>query len=159
MLDESQRLHNSRAVVTQAAQDLQREYSWLLSGTPAGNVVHDLVGQLLFLGVEPWCRMGNNVHNFWDKEIAARWEEHDAEILDTLHTLLAHVMMRHSKSQVGLVGKWLVFESNAQITRTWIFGVGKRLIGNRIACRALRLVNVHVSLFVMRLIDLLCMCV
>jgi hypothetical protein len=101
ILDESQRLKNSRNVVSQAATDLKRVNSWLLSGTPADNAVHDLVGQLVFLGVEPWCRMGKNLHNFWDGEIKARWLERDPEILDTLQTLLSHIMMRHSKTQVG----------------------------------------------------------
>ena len=116
ILDESQRLKNSRNVVSQAATDLRRANSWLLSGTPADGAVHDLVGQLVFLGVEPWCRMGKNVHNFWDGEITARWLERDPEILDTLQTLLSHIMMRHSKSQVGgrkgggVKGEWAIGE-------------------------------------------------
>lgn len=117
ILDESQRLTNSRTVVAEAAVALDRHYSWLLSGTPAGQAVEDLVGQLQFLRVEPWCRMGNNVHNFWDREITARWQQRDPEILDTLHTLLAHIMMRHSKSQTVDGEPILVLPPRTVLTR------------------------------------------
>jgi SNF2 family DNA or RNA helicase len=61
VLDESQRISNSTTAITRVCCSLPRVHSWLMSGTPVGNVVEDLLGQLLFLGVEPYCRMGKNV--------------------------------------------------------------------------------------------------
>ena len=49
VLDESQRIQNTGAASTAAACSLTRRHSWLMSGTPAGRVVEDLLGQLLFL--------------------------------------------------------------------------------------------------------------
>lgn len=131
ILDESQCLHNSRSVVTQTASELTRTYSWLLSGTPAANAVHDLVGQLVFLGVEPWCRLGPRVHSFWDNEIEARWNKQDPDILDTVHTLLAHIMMRHSKTQASWRGKrrlylWVLAKKTSLLTLFFYLQDGQR---------------------------------
>lgn len=51
VLDESQRIQNRDAVITAGACMLSRKHSWLVSGTPVGHVVEDLLGQLLFLQV------------------------------------------------------------------------------------------------------------
>lgn len=48
---------------------------------------------------QPWCRLGPQVHAFWDTEIRDGWLRREPETLETLHTLLGHIMMRHSKTQ------------------------------------------------------------
>ena len=61
VLDESQRVPkpaNERSALTAIAKscaELSRTHSWCMSGTPVGSVVDDLLGQLMFLGVEPYC--------------------------------------------------------------------------------------------------------
>ena len=76
VIDESQMLKEPKGAHAMThfltADKLPRVHSWLMSGTPAGNVVEDLLGQLLFLGVEPYCRMGVHVDNFWTREVTER---------------------------------------------------------------------------------------
>lgn len=99
VLDESQRVSKSGNLTTRTCCALPRVHSWLLSGTPVGNVVEDLLGQLLFLRVEPFCRMGQGVDNFWEREVSSRFRAHDEEALQIVDELLGMVMMRHSKAQ------------------------------------------------------------
>lgn len=99
VLDESQRVSNSTTVITRVCCSLPRVHSWLVSGTPVGNVVEDLLGQLLFLGVEPYCRMGADVDNFWQREVTGRFQNKDPDALEIVLELLGQVMMRHSKAQ------------------------------------------------------------
>ena len=99
VLDESQRVSKSANLTTKTCCALPRVHSWLLSGTPVGNVVEDLLGQLLFLRVEPFCRMGQGVDNFWEREVTSRFRAHDEDALEIVDELLGMVMMRHSKAQ------------------------------------------------------------
>ena len=77
-----------------------------MSGTPvddtaasAGSIVDNLLGQLIFLGVEPHCSRGDNGDAFWEREISSRWREKDPEALEVVHDLFGQIMMRHSKAQ------------------------------------------------------------
>jgi SNF2 family DNA or RNA helicase len=99
VLDESQRVSKSANLTTRTCCALPRVHSWLLSGTPVGNVVEDLLGQLLFLRVEPFCRMGEGVDNFWEREVSSRFRALDEDALEIVDELLGAVMMRHSKAQ------------------------------------------------------------
>jgi len=99
VLDESQKVQTPSTVIARSCVELSRVHSWLMSGTPVGNVVEDLLGQLLFLGVEPYCRMGKDVDNFWEREITGRFRAKDKEALEIVHELLSQIMMRHSKGQ------------------------------------------------------------
>ena len=99
VLDESQRVSKNNTLITRTCCALPRVHSWLLSGTPVGNVVEDLLGQLLFLRVEPFCRMGEGVDNFWEREVTSRFQAHDEGALEIVDELLGSIMMRHSKAQ------------------------------------------------------------
>ena len=99
VLDESQRVSKNNTLITRTCCALPRVHSWLLSGTPVGNVVEDLLGQLLFLRVEPFCRMGEGVDNFWEREVTSRFQAHDDGALEIVDELLGSIMMRHSKAQ------------------------------------------------------------
>ena len=105
VLDESQRVPkpagaaSAMTAIAKACQDLSRTHSWCMSGTPVGSVVDDLIGQLIFLGIEPYCSRGDNGDAFWEREVSARWKAHDPEALEVVHDLLGQVMMRHSKAQ------------------------------------------------------------
>lgn len=99
VLDESQRVSKFANLTTRTCCALPRVHSWLLSGTPVGNVVEDLLGQLLFLRVEPFCRMGEGVDNFWEREVTSRFRAQDVDALEIVDELLGTVMMRHSKAQ------------------------------------------------------------
>ena len=70
-----------------------------MSGTPVGSVVDDLLGQLIFLGVEPYCSRGDNGDAFWEREVSNRWRARDPDALEVVHDLLGQIMMRHSKAQ------------------------------------------------------------
>ncbi|EDQ90108.1 uncharacterized protein MONBRDRAFT_7402 [Monosiga brevicollis MX1] len=48
---------------------------------------------------KPWCRIGPQVHSFWQSEVTEHWNNFDEDVLKTVQTLLGHIMMRHSKSQ------------------------------------------------------------
>ena len=107
VLDESQRLprpagvsgSSAFAAIARECAELSRTHSWLMSGTPAGSVVDDLLGQLIFLGGEPYCNRGADGDAFWEREISARWKARDPEALEVVHDLLGQIMMRHSKEQ------------------------------------------------------------
>ena len=105
MLDESQRVPkpaNERSAMTaiaKACSELSRAHTWCMSGTPVGSVVDDLLGQLIVLGVQPYCDRGENGDAFWEREVSGRWRAHDAEALEIVHDLLGQIMMRHSKAQ------------------------------------------------------------
>ena len=107
VLDESQRLprpagvsgSSAFAAIARECAELSRTHSWLMSGTPAGSVVDDLLGQLIFLGVEPYCNRGADGDAFWEREISSRWRERSADALEVVHDLLGQIMMRHSKAQ------------------------------------------------------------
>ena len=99
VLDESQRVSKGSTLTTRTCCALSRVHSWLLSGTPVGNVVEDLLGQLLFLRVQPFCRMGEGVDNFWQREVTSRFRAHDGEALEIVDELLGSIMMRHLKAQ------------------------------------------------------------
>jgi hypothetical protein len=52
VLDESQMVPgNETSTIVRSCSSLSRCHSWLMSGTPMGSVVDDLLGQLIFLGV------------------------------------------------------------------------------------------------------------
>jgi hypothetical protein len=55
--------------------------------------------RLLFLRVEPFCRMGAGVDNFWEREVTSRFRAHDEDALEIVDELLGMIMMRHSKGQ------------------------------------------------------------
>ena len=105
VLDESQRVPkpaNERSAMTaiaKACSELSRAHTWCMSGTPVGSVVDDLLGQLIVLGVQPYCDRGENGDAFWEREVSGRWRAHDAEALEIVHDLLGQIMMRHSKAQ------------------------------------------------------------
>ena len=105
MLDESQRVPkpagaaSAMTQIARACKDLSRTHSWCMSGTPVGSVVDDLLGQLIFLGVEPYCSRGDNGDAFWEREVSGRWKARDADALEVVHDLLGQIMMRHSKAQ------------------------------------------------------------
>jgi hypothetical protein len=110
VLDESQRVPkpaNARSAMSEIAKscaDLSRTHSWCMSGTPVGSAavqqtVDNLLGQLIILGVEPYCNLGDNGDAFWEREISARWKARDPEALEVVHDLLGQIMMRHSKEQ------------------------------------------------------------
>lgn len=105
VLDESQRVPkptgaaSSMTAIAKACADLSRTHSWCMSGTPVGSVVDDLLGQLIFLGVEPYCSRGDGGDAFWEREISGRWKSKDADALEVVHDLLGQIMMRHSKAQ------------------------------------------------------------
>lgn len=111
VLDESQRVPKPRdqtsalAGIARSLCDLSRTHSWLMSGTPT-EAVDDLLGQLIFLGVEPYCDRGarageGHKDSFWEREITRRWKEKDVEALEIVHDLLGQIMMRHSKAQTS----------------------------------------------------------
>jgi hypothetical protein len=112
VLDESQRVprptgaSSSMTAIAKSCAELSRTHSWCMSGTPvddtaasAGSIVDNLLGQLIFLGVEPYCSRGDNGDAFWEREISARWRAKDPDALDVVHDLLGQIMMRHSKAQ------------------------------------------------------------
>ena len=99
VLDECQRVSKGSTLTTRTCCALPRVHSWLLSGTPVGNVVEDLLGQLLFLRVQPFCRMGEGVDNFWQREVTNRFRAQDGEALEIVDELLGSIMMRHLKAQ------------------------------------------------------------
>ncbi len=105
VLDESQRVPkpagsaSAMTAIAKACEQLSRTHSWCMSGTPVGNMVDDLLGQLIFLGVEPYCSRGDNGDAFWEREVSGRWKAHDPEALEVVHDLLGQIMMRHSKAQ------------------------------------------------------------
>ena len=102
VLDESQRIQNATNVISDTCCDLKRTNSWMMSGTPMGNLVADLVGQLRFLQVQPWCRIEKGWDRFWEREVTERWEsgEEIEGALEIIHGVLTQIMIRHSKSQV-----------------------------------------------------------
>ena len=69
---------SSLSVIARSLADLSRTHSWLMSGTPTGNSVDDLLGQLMFLGVDPYADRGQNGDAFWEREISSRWKRHAA---------------------------------------------------------------------------------
>ena len=105
VLDESQKVPkptNERSAMTAIAKaclDLSRTHTWCMSGTPVGSVVDDLLGQLIVLGVEPYCSRGDNGDAFWEREVTERWKSRDKDALEVVHDLLGQIMMRHSKGQ------------------------------------------------------------
>ena len=109
VLDESQRIKEPKGQGAferfPTADKLSRVHSWLMSGTPVGGVVDDLLGQLLFLGVEPYCRMGPQVHNLWRDVVTERYKVKDPEALEIVTGLLSQIMMRHSKKQAQALGE------------------------------------------------------
>lgn len=68
--------------------DLSRTHSWLMSGTPSGNSVDDLLGQLMFLGVCPYADRGSEGDAFWEREVSSRWRRHDPDALEVVHDLV-----------------------------------------------------------------------
>lgn len=105
VLDESQKVPkptNERSAMTaiaKACADLSRTHTWCMSGTPVGSVVDDLLGQLMVLGVEPYCSRGDNGDAWWEREVTERWKARDKDALEVVHDLLGQIMMRHSKEQ------------------------------------------------------------
>ena len=108
VLDESQNAPKPQQVgghksalgaMNNALAGLSRCHSWLMSGTPVNNVVDDLLGQLMFLGVEPYSTRGAEGDAFWEREVSSRWRLRDADALEVVLDLLGCVMMRHSKVQ------------------------------------------------------------
>eukprot|EP00964_Phaeocystis_antarctica_P067644 scaffold40936_cov69-Phaeocystis_antarctica.AAC.4 len=111
VLDESQRVPkpaNARSAmsnIAKACEELGRTHTWCMSGTPVSSVVDELLGQLIVLGVEPYCSRGDNGDAFWEREVSARWKARDPEALEVVHDLLGQIMMRHSKEQsIGAEG-------------------------------------------------------
>ena len=113
VLDESQKIQNSTTVISKSACALLRTHSWLMSGTPVGNVVEDLLGQLRFLQVQPWGRLGTEgghvLNQFWEEQVTTRWKEEGEDALEIVHFLLQRIMMRHSKSQTLQVCALAIF--------------------------------------------------
>ena len=70
--------------------------------------VADLLGQLLFLGVDPYADRGSNGDAFWEREVSARWKRRDPDALEVVHDLLGQIMMRHSKAQCDQSGEAIV---------------------------------------------------
>ena len=56
-----------------------------MSGTPVSSVVDDLLGQLIVLGVEPYCSRGDNGDAFWEREVRGRWNAKQPEGLEVVH--------------------------------------------------------------------------
>jgi len=112
VLDESQRVPkpaNTKgsvmSIIAKACEELGRTHTWCMSGTPVANVIDDLLGQLLVLGVEPYCSRGDNGDAFWEREVRGPWSKKDPNGLEIVHDLLGQIMMRHSKEQtVGAAG-------------------------------------------------------
>ena len=46
--------------------------------------------------VEPFCRMGTGVDNFWEREVTSRFRAHDLDALEIVDELLGMVMMRRT---------------------------------------------------------------
>lgn len=72
VLDESQMAKSPKHAITKRGSVLPRVHSWLVSGTPMPTLVDDLLGQLTFLGVEPFCRTGADVDDWCDAQHSPR---------------------------------------------------------------------------------------
>ena len=78
VLDESQRVPkpaNARSAmsnIAKACEELSRTHTWCMSGTPVSSVVDELLGQLIVLGVEPYCSRGDKGDAFWEREVSGQ---------------------------------------------------------------------------------------
>ena len=84
----------SPPISPKACEELGRTHTWCMSGTPVSSVVDDLLGQLIVLGVEPYCSRGDNGDAFWEREVRGRWNAKKPEGLEVVHDLLGQIMMR-----------------------------------------------------------------
>jgi len=98
VLDESQMAKSPKHAITKRGSVLPRVHSWLVSGTPMPTLVDDLLGQLTFLGVEPFCRTGADVDDWWKREVSERFRDRDEDALSIVTNLLQRIMMRHTKA-------------------------------------------------------------
>ena len=72
--------------------------------------VESLIAQLVFLGVEPYCRVRGLPGEasaayvpFWETKVSQVYATHDPEAYELVMGLLSQVMLRHSKKH--LVGQ------------------------------------------------------
>ncbi|KAL7550676.1 hypothetical protein ACHAWF_013896 [Thalassiosira exigua] len=73
---------------------LSSSYRYCVTGTPVGQSLTDLYGQLRFLRVPQFCR-----EDFWVQNIEKPYGEHNCSALTVLRSLLSRIVIRHSKEQ------------------------------------------------------------
>ena len=101
ILDESH-YNNTGDRVKSALSQLSSTHRYAVTGTPVGNSLADLYGQLRFLRVPQFCRP-----DFWKQCIETPYSNHNYYSLNVLRSLLSRTVIRHSKEQ-NLDGKALL---------------------------------------------------
>ena len=93
MVDESH--YNQSGLRTQQSlASLSATYRYCVTGTPIGHSLDDLQGQLRFLRIPQFCRVG-----FWKQNIGTPYSERNYDSLQVLRSLLSRAVIRHSKEQ------------------------------------------------------------
>lgn len=101
-LDESHYNNTGERVKLSLAQ-LSATHRYCVTGTPVGQSLADLWGQLRFLRVPQFCRP-----DFWSNAIDGPYSDHNCYALNVLRSLLSRIVIRHSKEQVNDDGDALV---------------------------------------------------
>ena len=85
---------NSTRLLKQGLGQLSSTHRYCVTGTPVGQSLVDLFGQLRFMRVQQFCR-----NDFWKQCIESPYGQHNVYALTVLRSLLSHIVIRHSKEQ------------------------------------------------------------
>jgi len=91
--DNSRDTNNTNVIKSSLAQ-LSCTHRYCVTGTPVGQSLADLYGQLRFLRVPQFCR-----GDFWLQNVQKPYEAHNCSALTVLRGLLSRIIIRHSKEQ------------------------------------------------------------
>ncbi|KAL7541871.1 hypothetical protein ACHAXR_011300 [Thalassiosira sp. AJA248-18] len=91
--DNSRDTNNTRLIKSGLAQ-LSSTHRYCVTGTPVGQSLADLYGQLRFLRVPQFCR-----EDFFFQNIEKPYGEHNCSALTVMRSLLSRIVIRHSKEQ------------------------------------------------------------
>ena len=85
---------NSTRLLKQGLAQLSSTHRYCVTGTPVGQSLSDLYGQLRFMRVQQFCR-----EDFWMQNVENAYGEHNVYALNVLRSLLSRIVIRHSKEQ------------------------------------------------------------